>query len=64
MERLLFLYGQPPEKGRVDNGPEVVSRVLAHWAYRTSVVLDVPRPGKPTDNASVESFNGRVPIIA
>lgn len=60
MERLLFLRGQGPEKVRVDNGPEFVSKVLDHWAYRNSVVLDFSRPGKPTDNAYVESFNGRL----
>lgn len=44
----------------VDNGPEFVSRVLDHWAYLHGVVLDFSRPGKPTDNAFVESFNGRL----
>lgn len=60
MERLMFLRGQPLGKIRVDNGPEFVSRVLDHWAYINSVVLDFSRPGKPTDNAYVESFNGRL----
>jgi putative transposase len=44
---------------RVDNGPEFVSKVLDHWAYQHGVSLDFSRPGKPTDNAFIESFNGR-----
>ena len=30
------------------------------WAYERGVELDFSRPGKPTDNARVESFNGRL----
>jgi putative transposase len=40
-------------------GPEFISKVLDHWAYVNGVVLDFSRPGKPTDNAYIESFNGR-----
>jgi len=32
---------------------------MDHWAYEHGVELDFSRPGKPTDNAKVESFNGR-----
>ena len=49
-----------PERIRVDNGPEFVSRALDQWAYLHQVTLDFSRPGKPTDNALVESFNGRL----
>jgi putative transposase len=59
MERVKFLRGAVPAKIRADNGPEFVSRVLDHWAYVNSVVMDFSRPGKPTDNAYIESFNGR-----
>ena len=45
---------------RVDNGPEFVSKALDRWAYANGVALDFSRPGKPTDNAFVESFNGRL----
>ena len=45
---------------RVDNGPEFVSKVLDRWAYERGVTLDFSRPGKPTDNALVESFAGRL----
>lgn len=60
MERLTYLRGGPPGKIRVDNGPQFVSRVLDHWAYRHGVTLDFSRPGKPTDIAFAESFNGRL----
>ena len=59
MDRLLFERGTPPSKIRVDNGPEVISKGLDHWAYINRVTLDFSLPGKPTDNAFVESFNGR-----
>ena len=44
----------------VDNGPEFSGRELDAWAYRKGVKLCFSRPGKPTDNAFVESFNGRL----
>jgi len=39
-------------------GPEFISRDLDLWAWLNGVTLDFSRPGKPTDNAFVESFNG------
>ena len=39
-----------------DQGTEVTSRVMDHWAYWNQVTLDFSRPGKPTDNAVAESF--------
>ena len=47
-----------PERLAVDNGPECISKALDGWAYRNGVQLEFSRPGKPTDNAFVESFNG------
>lgn len=44
---------------RVDNGSEFISRDLDLWAYHKGVVLDFSRPGKPTDNSYIESFNGK-----
>ena len=44
----------------MDNGPEFVSLVLVQWAYWNKVELDFSRPGKPTDNAFIESFNGKL----
>ena len=48
-----------PRTIRVDNGPEFTSKRLDQWAYLNGVELDFSRPGKPTDNAYIESFNGR-----
>tara|TARA_R110002096_G_scaffold195931_4_gene378597 strand:+ start:1639 stop:2301 length:663 start_codon:yes stop_codon:yes gene_type:complete len=48
-----------PKSIRVDNGPEFISKSLDWWAYFNKVKLDFSRPGKPTDNAYIESFNGR-----
>ena len=47
-----------PKTIRVDNGPEFTSKALDKWAYENKVILDFSRPGKPTDNALIESFNG------
>ena len=41
-----------------DNGSEFTSRMMDLWAYHNQVKIDFSRPGKPTDNAYVESFNG------
>lgn len=49
-----------PAAVRVDNGPEFAGRTLDLWAYGQGVALDFSRPGKPTDNAFIESFNGRL----
>jgi putative transposase len=48
-----------PKTIRVDNGSEFISRDLDLWAYAKGVTLDFSRPGKPTDNAYIEAFNGR-----
>ena len=47
-----------PQRIKVDNGPEFISRALDAWAYFNHVKLDYSRPGTPTDNAYIESFNG------
>jgi putative transposase len=49
-----------PSTIKVDNGPEFTSKRLDQWAYFNGVELDFSRPGKPTDNAFIESFNGRL----
>ena len=49
-----------PKTIRVDNGPEFVPKEVDLWAYANGVVLDFSRPGKPTDNAFIESFDSRV----
>jgi putative transposase len=59
LERLKRTAGTP-ERIAIDNGPEFISKALDAWAYRNGVQLEFSRPGKPTDNAFVESFNGRL----
>lgn len=49
-----------PERIVTDNGPEFVGRALDQWAFERGVTLDFIRPGKPVENAFVESFNGKV----
>jgi len=48
-----------PERIRVDNGTEFTSRVADQWAYEQGVELHFIEPGKPTQNAHIESFNGK-----
>ena len=43
----------------LDNGPEFVSKELDLWAYMRGVTLDFSRPGRPIDNAFIESLNGK-----
>jgi putative transposase len=59
MTRIASTRGAP-KTIRVDNGPEFISKALDRWADENGVTLDFSRPGKPTDNAFVESFNGRL----
>jgi putative transposase len=49
-----------PQKIQLDNGPEFTSKKLDQWAFINGVELDFSRPGKPTDNALMEAFNGRL----
>ena len=58
LERLADTRGLP-KSITVDNGPEFDGQVLDKWAYRSSVHLSFIRPGKPNENAYIESFNGK-----
>ena len=58
LERVCAAVGYPATI-RVDQGSEFVSRDLDLWAYQKGVILDFSRPGKPTDNGFIESFNGK-----
>jgi putative transposase len=51
-------HGITPERIQVDNGSEFISKDFDKWAYENNVILDFSRPGKPTDNPYIESFNG------
>jgi transposase InsO family protein len=44
---------------RTDNGPEFTGKAMLTWAHRKGVALRLIEPGKPNQNAYVESFNGR-----
>ena len=43
-----------------DNGPEFISRAISRWAQENEVKLFFIEPGKPTQNAFTESFNGKI----
>lgn len=58
LEEVIKIHGAP-ESIKVDNGPEFISKEVDLWAYSRGVKLDFSRPGKPTDNAFIDSFNGR-----
>jgi putative transposase len=49
-----------PEVITTDNGPEFAGIALDRWAYNNNVRLDFIKPGKPIQNAFIESFNGRL----
>lgn len=49
-----------PESITIDNGPEFISKALDAWAYQRGVKLNFIRPGKPVENAYIESFNGKL----
>ena len=49
-----------PKAITVDHGTEFTSKALDEWAYRRGVALDFIRPGRPVENAFIESFNGRL----
>lgn len=52
--------GRLPAVLQMDNGPEFTSKALDRWADEHGVKLQFTRPGKPTDNGLIESFNGRL----
>jgi len=59
LEEAIEMHGQPAGIV-VDNGPEFTSRALDAWAYARGITLHFIQPGKPTQNAYIESYNGRV----
>ena len=54
----LALISGLPKTIVVDNGPEFISNALDKWAYAHGVTLHFIKPGTPTQNAFIESFNG------
>jgi putative transposase len=58
LDRIIELRGKVAAI-RSDNGSEFAGNVMDAWAYGNGIKLDFIRPGKPNDNAFVESFNGK-----
>ena len=59
LKRLVAVRGVP-ESITIDNGSEFAGRAMETWAYQAGVKLDFIRPGRPVQNAYIESFNGRL----
>ena len=58
LDRLIEQRGAP-QSITVDHGPEFEGQALDAWAYQHDIRLAFIRPGKPVENAYIESFNGR-----
>ena len=58
MEDVKLSIGINSERIQVHNESKFNSKDKARWAYENNVSLDFSRPGKPTDNSYLESFNG------
>jgi len=58
LDQICLIQGKP-KSFTTDNGPEFTSNALDEWTYSNGVKLDFIQPGKPTQNAFVESFNGK-----
>ena len=56
MRRISF-QRELPDRVFLDKDPEFIGKTLDRWAYENKVTLDFSRPEKPTNNASIESFN-------
>ncbi len=56
LERISATRGYPL-KLRLDNGPELISVMLAEWAEQHNVLLEFIKPGRPMQNGFIERFN-------
>jgi putative transposase len=59
LDRICYQRGKPAVI-RSDNGPELVGKAMMNWAHRNGVTLRAIEPGKPNQNAYIESFNSRL----
>ena len=57
MDQILLIRGAP-ESIRLDHGPEFTSATFAAWCEQRNIVIEYTQPGKSTQNAFVERFNG------
>lgn len=55
----IAMFSGLPEVITIDNGPEFIGKALDAWAYQRGIKLRFIRPGKPVENAYIESFNGK-----
>jgi len=60
LEQIITERGSTPQRIRTDNGPEFTSRCFIAWCLDRRIELVHIRPGKPVENAYVESFHGRL----
>lgn len=60
LEQVIGERGKAPQRIRTDNGPEFTSRCFIAWCLDRRIELIHIRPGKPVENAHVESFHGRL----
>jgi len=60
LDRVIGERGAQPVEIVMDNGPELTSKALDRWAYERGVRLRFIQPGKPVQNAFIESFNGKL----
>jgi putative transposase len=58
MDKIKHQNGKLPERIQVDNGSEFISKEFDRCAYENHITLNYSRPGRPTDNPFIESFNG------
>jgi putative transposase len=59
IDQIALFHGYP-ERIRTDNGPEFTSKHFQQWANQKGMRIEHTRPGKPTGNTFVESFNGNL----
>jgi putative transposase len=59
LDRVCYQRGKPAVI-RSDNGPELVGKAMMNWAHRNGVTLRAIEPGKPNQNAYIESFYSRL----
>ena len=60
LDLLIVIRGARPEAIICDNGTEYTSKAMSVWEHATGVILRHIEPGKPIQNAFIESFNGKL----